>query len=406
MKVGKILLGLILFVLTATSSMFAKNIAGPAGITRTAYDASYALYATSADRHFTEPHFLCTVTAFEKYEDGYLFIGAGHCTVANPELPADMAYFVETDINQTPLPIQLIKAEMVETFTTATDHPFPIDYAIFYLKTTLKIPTIPLGTEEALAIGSPTVNVNFSEGETKYVSPGIVSSLVSQTGTMKGFYGVQMFASHGASGSSIIDPRTKTIVGILIAGNDGETLPNWILPVSAIEAKLDGEKFHDLIVAPEIPKVDRSQVDEYDYGVLFAFSWHGSNGGSHGSISHGSGSHFTPPISHVQPPINHTQSPINHVQHPAQHPGHADHEQHHEAGQPLDHQSFGKEHCFRPETQHNGGFYSFVYAGIWFEYIDEWPYPGDDVFIDQDVDGFYYMASPVHPGLIVRIWLQ
>jgi len=399
MKVKSIINVLILFVLSIASPMFAKDIKGPKGFNKRVFDASYALYATSAERSFTQPKFLCTVTAFQKYADGYLFLGAGHCTGVNPELPDDQVFFVATDLTDIPQPVELIKTELIEDLNTKAPHPPVVDYAVFYLKTKAKIPTIALGDESSLKIGSKTINVNFSEGLAKFVSPGIVNSSVSTTGEMTGFFGVQMFDSHGASGSSVIDPKTKKIVGLVIAGNDGATLPAWIEPISTVEEHLKGVDFGKLIAKPEIPKVDRSEEEpDYDFGEYAPLFWRGFNGDFRGFGSHGSGG------AHISRP-NEPSRP----QRPNEHPGHVGEQPHHDGGRLVDRDTyshyFGREHLFRPEVYYNGGFYSFVYAGIWFEYETEWIYPGEDVFVILGADGFYYMESPVHPGVIVQVWI-
>lgn len=270
-------LALVLSLILAVG-VFAGTIKPLKGFDKRVYDASYALSATSVERNITEPKLLCTITAFEKYREGYLFIGAGHCTTVNPRLPSDLKYSIKIDVNTSPQPIELITAKLLnEDFEDTKRTLDTLDYAIFYLKTTTKISTIALGDEGSLRIGGKTINVNFSEGQAKYVSPGIVSTAVVPSGVMKGFFGVQMFGSHGASGSSIVDSKTKQIVGLLIGGNDGETLPSWIEPITRVEADLVGANltgvnfsklldkvnFGKLIDNPEIPNVQRPQEVEY-----------------------------------------------------------------------------------------------------------------------------------------------
>lgn len=375
--------------------ILADPIKPPKGFTKKVYDASYALYATSVERGFTEPKFICTVTAIQKIQDGYLLLGAGHCTVVNPDLPDDMQFFIETDLGRSPAPVELLTAKFTEQFGVPTTTPITTayDYALFYLKTTAKIPTIQVGNEGSLRIGSPTLNVNFSEGQAKYVSPGLVSTLVLTKGLMNGFFGVQEFASHGASGSSIVDPQTKKIVGLLIAGDDGETLPNWIEPISLVEADLNNVNILDLIAKPSIPNVPRNIQEYYLFGgtPLFA-GWHGSRSGFGG---HGKSSN------------SHSTSRPNE---PNRHGDTRPERPRHEGGRSIDREvfarHFGRDHQFRPEIYFNGGFYSTYYAGFWFDFEDQWPYPVEDVFIDFDAaDGLYYMCSPIHPGVRVQVWI-
>jgi Trypsin-like peptidase domain len=369
--------------------VLASPINPPKGFTKRVYDATYALYATSVDRQLIEPKFICTVTAVQKFREGYLLLGAGHCTQANPELPADMKFFIETDINRASQPMELLTAKMTEDFEAEKDPvTAPLDYAVFYLKTRDKLTTVGLGDESSLKIGSPIINVNFSLGTAKYLSPGVVSSYEVISGMMKGFYGVQMFASHGASGSSVVDIKTKKIVGLVIAGEDGATVSNWIEPISHIEADLSGVNFDKLIVTPLLPNVQRPDPTDYynESGASLLNGFHGSHSGSGGAgKSHGSGSGGS-----------HTERP------------HATEQPRHEGGRRIDHdtarQYFGREHGFRPEVYYNGGLYSFYYAGLWFDYEYEWPYPAEDVFIDMDGD-YYFMYSPAHPGVRVQVWI-
>jgi len=367
----------------------AGSIKPPKGFNKQVYDATYALYATSDESKITRPRFLCTVTAFQKYQEGYLLIGAGHCTTANPALPADMQFFVEPDISQFPQSVELIKAAFKgdiadDTVGTQATGKQPLDFAIFYWKTKTKIKTIPLGTETSIRIGSKVTNVNFSEGLAKMLSPGFVSSDVALSGEMIGYFGVQMNATHGASGSSIIDSKTHKIVGMLIAeSGTNEVMPLWIEPISYVETALQGADFSKLILNPEIPNVERPN-EEFEIQLLSGL--HGLHSGSGGAgRSHGSGSGRS---------TEHPSRPVKHR---------------HEGGRPIDHEvfsrHFGREHCFRPEIYYNGGFYSFEYAGFWFDYEDQWPYPVEDVFIDLDADGYYYMTSPVHPGVRVQVWI-
>jgi len=202
-----------------------KGVQPPKGFDKKVYDASLALYATSEQADI-QNRFICTVTAFEKTKGGYLLIGAGHCTSANPDLPADLTYGVADDINGTVHPIILIKSEMAE----------PLDYAIYYYPTTQKYPTIELGDESKDRVGDKTIDVNYSLGAAKMASPGvIVSQTINNGGEVTGFVLVDEFASHGSSGSAVVSRKTHKIIGLVIAGWDGATMPQLIEPITSIE---------------------------------------------------------------------------------------------------------------------------------------------------------------------------
>ncbi len=413
----KRILAALLLTLFLAVGTFAKTISEPKGFTKKLYDASYALYATSADRGFTTPRFICTVTNIEKFQEGYLFLGAGHCTSVNPELSDDMQFFVATDLDHIPQPVELLTARMKENFKPTEVAGNQLDYALFYLKTKAKLPTIDLGDEGSLRIGDKTINVNYSLGLTKYVAPGIVSSKVALKGESAGFFGVQMFMSHGASGSSVVDVKTHKIVGLVIAGEDGATVPAWIEPISTIRAALATTDLAYLIAHPDVPKVDHSIIIEYndDMVSLLSFGGSHSNHGNSGTGSRGGNApnRVTPPPSRIAPPPNRIEPPANRGrEHDREHDRDRDrdHADRHPRGRDIDRDTrehyFGRSHCFKPEVYYNGGFYSFTYAGIWFEYENQWPYPYDDVFIDIDpVTGVYFMSSPAHPGIFVEVWI-
>jgi hypothetical protein len=221
------------------------SIQAPKGFTKKAYDATFALFASSVDAG-VEDRFICTVTAVKKVKGGYMLLGAGHCTPANVEnLPPDMTFDVSQQLGGKLEPVVLVAAQMQE----------PLDYSIFYFPTKEKFPVIKMGDERLARIGDKTVDVNFSLGTTKEVSPGIVVSNVIrdtvQDGT-QGFFEVQMFGSHGASGSSVIDLKGdsgKEVIGIVIAGFDGATVPELIEPISTIETAIKNLKMPTVTAA-------------------------------------------------------------------------------------------------------------------------------------------------------------
>jgi hypothetical protein len=219
-------------MLAITLSCSPKNIGKPKGFDGKVYSASMAMYATSEERGISNPKFICTVTAYKKVDKGYLVIGAGHCTSANADLPSDMKYYAAEDIGQPAVSMQLIKSELTDNY----------DYAIYFLPTKKKLQAIPLGDERELSIGDKTVDVNFSLGVAKMVSQGIVVSEEGSPKLPEGFFLVQQFDSHGASGSAVVSEKTHKIVGLVIAGWDGATMPTVVEAMSHIDEEL--EKLH------------------------------------------------------------------------------------------------------------------------------------------------------------------
>jgi len=107
---------------------------------------------------------------------------------------------------------------------------------------------VPFGDERKERIGNQTVNVNFSLGITKEVSMGVIQSQLITTNevsigplhSMKvgGMFLDSEFASHGASGSAVVSQKTHKIIGLLVSGMDGLTMPPFIEPITLIEADL------------------------------------------------------------------------------------------------------------------------------------------------------------------------
>src|SRR5579859_244119 len=222
-RVLSVLLAMVLSVAPAFA-----NVKDLKGFDKKVYDGDLALYASSHDLGIRD-RFICTVQVISKAGDrGYYLLGAGHCTPANPDLPKDMEFSVAEDINGSLTLVTLLQSAMNE----------PLDYAEYYLRTDKKYPVTPLGDEGDARIGDQTIDVNFSLALGKFASNGRVSSKVAQSGEMKGFFGVDEFDSHGASGSSVVDKRTKKVIGIVIAGVDGATVSTWVEPISVIKKEL------------------------------------------------------------------------------------------------------------------------------------------------------------------------
>ena len=206
----------------------------PKGFHRKVFDATLALYAHDAEGGGYD----CTLTAFRKVAGGYFLITAGHCTTANPQIPKDAIFSVASEIDGTLEPLVLVHAELN----------VPLDYAVFFYKTTRRIPVIPFGDQRKERIGNKTVNVNFSLGITKEVSMGVIQSQLIATKEVslgplhsmkvQGLFLDSEFASHGASGSAIVSEKTHKIIGLLVSGMDGLTMPPFIEPITLIEADL------------------------------------------------------------------------------------------------------------------------------------------------------------------------
>lgn len=222
----RVLSALLALILSVAPSF--ANVKSLKGFDKRVYGGALALYASSHDLGIRD-RFICTVQVVGSAGNrGYYLLGAGHCTPANPGLPKDMEFSVAEDIDGSLTPVTLIQSTMNG----------PLDYAEYYLRTDKKYPVLALGDESDARIGDETIDVNFSLALGKFASRGRVSSKVIESGDMKGFFGVDEFDSHGASGSSVVDKRTKKIIGIVIAGVDGATVSTWVEPISTIKKEL------------------------------------------------------------------------------------------------------------------------------------------------------------------------
>ena len=279
MRLSKVVRSIALAVaMLLVPAVACANVKEPKGFDKKVYDSSFALYGSSAMAG-VQDRFLCTVTAYQKVEGGYLLIGAGHCTGANVELPPDLTFAVRTDLGATRYPVVLLKSVMAE----------PLDYAVYFLPTTAKYPMVALGNESKDRIKDKTVDVNFSLGVAKIVSYGIISSVViSKPGAhedITGFFLVTQFDSHGASGSSVVSEKTHKVIGLVIAGWDGETMPSVVEPISSVEKELGDiparlAKARTLPIPVTVITAPPATQDPDDEDAPFGF-WAAQHGGRH-----------------------------------------------------------------------------------------------------------------------------
>jgi len=225
-------------LLTFGTTLFGKGIGEPKGFDGKVYNGALALYASS-EQIGAKDKFLCSAQVIAKVDGGYELLSAGHCTPADPDMPADMTFSVATDLGKTLFPVKLIAAK----------EEGPVDWAVYYFPTDQKFSVIPLGDESDVRINDKTVDVNFSLALAKEVSLGVVSSTVQTQGPMSGFFEVTQFDSHGASGSSVVSEKTQSVIGIVIAGIDGTTTPTWVEPISVIKSQIAGLDIHGSYVA-------------------------------------------------------------------------------------------------------------------------------------------------------------
>lgn len=252
--------------------------------------STFALYASSKIADKTDK-FICTATAIAKVSGGYELLSAGHCTQANDELPPDLTFKVSEQLGGPLMPVTLVKTVMGDE---------PQDFSIFYLPTSNHYPVEELGNQGDAHIGDPTINVNFSAGITKEYAPGIVASeiVTSDDPLLNGLFEVQQFGTGGASGSSVIDAKTGKIIGIVVVGADGMTMPMFCVPITVVETGIAGIAVPLVPGAAQealVPSAKPSVPDDED-GL--PFSPDVQRGGNHSpSPGHGNGVHSAPPQS-------------------------------------------------------------------------------------------------------------
>lgn len=227
-------LSALLAAVLAVAPVFA-NVKDLKGFDKKVYDGAFALYASSHSLGIRD-RFICTAQAVKADgHGGYILLSAGHCTTANPEMPRDLEFSVAEDLGGSLMPVVLLQSAFEDYDKTKTR----LDFAEFYLRTDKKYPVTQLGDENDARLEDPTVNVNFSLELNKFVSLGHVSGKVEANGDMVNEIAVDQFSSHGASGSSVVDKRTKKVIGILVAGVDGTTTAAWVEPISRIKKFLN-----------------------------------------------------------------------------------------------------------------------------------------------------------------------
>lgn len=171
----------------------------------------------------------CTMTAFEKTKDGYLFASAAHCIGADNQSKErsaahkDIPFYMTFDEagNKTFYPAE----PKAVGYQSRGD-----DFAIFEVKTDKTWPIIPIGTEKDEEEGNAIINVASPLGLGKQVFKGTISSLnldrpiIQGDINWRGSIGLQIAAEGGSSGSAIISEKQEKIVAFLVGTAGGSTV--------------------------------------------------------------------------------------------------------------------------------------------------------------------------------------
>lgn len=183
----------------------------------------------------------CTMTAFEKVEDGYLFASASHC-IGNDDVSkersaksADTFYLTFDEVSSVTKKFHPARVQWAGYQSRGED------LAVFHVKSKEDWGVIPLGDEKQLKDGAEIVNLAAPLGLGVQTFHGTISKVVLDRpvtqGTInwRGTLVLQLPGTNGgSSGSAIISVEQKAIVGFLVGTIDGGTIIG--IPVSRFKA--------------------------------------------------------------------------------------------------------------------------------------------------------------------------
>lgn len=180
---------------------------------------------------------LCTTTAFEKVQKGYLFVTAAHCVGRDDtqkEKSADpfkTSFFITFDETKSEKKFYPAKPLFVGYQSRGED------FAVFTVDTTQQWEIVTIGDEKKITDGAAYWNIASPLGLGRQTFEGIVSSvyldrpLVEGDINWKGTLVLQQAGVNGgSSGSALISKDQKAIIGFLVGTVGGSTI--IAIPVS------------------------------------------------------------------------------------------------------------------------------------------------------------------------------
>jgi trypsin-like peptidase len=214
-----------------------------------------------------EEHFTCTATVIGHDDGESIALTAGHCF----DWANEKKYYVaESTVGKPVLHrVKLLKFENDERY----------DYAIISFSSIRQYAAIPIekSTASDEVVGTPVMNVNFSYGIAKEFSEGkVVSEIMQgdaggQCETCKGRYLVSIGLGPGASGSAVIDLKTREIVGMVEATFPNTQMPTVVIPMGKNFVDFFEDDSAGLKPLPRGPK-PIEKADVADAPVKFKFS--------------------------------------------------------------------------------------------------------------------------------------
>jgi S1-C subfamily serine protease len=201
-------------------------------VNSTFYPATALLYSQSDGGDY---RMLCTATAIEKTDKGYVFVTAAHCacdddTEAKTVSPSETFFYLTADESNHK---DFMKADLTGCgYRHAGD-----DFAIFDVETKQTFPVVPLGEDPKTL--DPIVNVASPLGLGKQAFIGSVSSstlnrpVVVEDINWTHAVLLQLFGTDGgSSGSSVVCLDQRKICAIVVGSIDKTTIV--AVPVSRL----------------------------------------------------------------------------------------------------------------------------------------------------------------------------
>jgi len=228
-----------LFVLAGVVS--APAVAGYEQLFERVRAASWAIYVRST----SGMNAVCSASAYKTTATKTYLVSAAHCFLGN-----DLA---KTDFLVTQDHRNFFKASQLRTGLTARPNTSGTsnnlddykgdDWAIVEAQVG-NMPTLPLGNSEELSIGEDLVIVGVPFGMDFLAVQGIVGSkdLALSQLVWNHYYGANIFAAGGNSGSGVISTKQKAIVGILNAGPGGGSSMMIFMPINKLPKNFDVPK--------------------------------------------------------------------------------------------------------------------------------------------------------------------
>lgn len=207
--------------LLATSVLIFSSVTLGAEDLATKVRKSVALLYTQSEDGSFRMH--CTVTAYQKVQDGYLFVTAAHC-VGDDRVgeklsadPSDESFYITFDLKGEKLFYE------AKTRLVGYQH-VGDDFAVFEVDTKDKFSTVEIGDETTLHDGAEIINVAGPLGLGLQTFRGTISSLYidrpvidpRQGINWKGAMFLQIQSGPGSSGSALVSVEQGKIVGLLV----------------------------------------------------------------------------------------------------------------------------------------------------------------------------------------------